>query len=180
MSTIQFSRLSLWQPLFVAVVIKPERLLESPSMSDVTIRPLSEGDLDEWLRLRRSLWDESSVDDHRSEMVDIIEHSDTQFVAVADLGGGRLAGFLEASIRSHVEDCQTDNVGYLEGWYVDPLYRQTGIGARLVHFAEQWARQKGCTEMASDAEVDNTVSLRAHLRLGYNETSRLVHLKKEL
>ncbi len=149
-------------------------------MADVNIRPLSENDLGEWLRLRQSLWDESSEDDHRGEMVDIIEHTDSQFVAVAEIGGGRLVGFLEASIRSHVEDCETENVGYLEGWYVDEEYRQAGIGSRLVSFAEQWARQKGCTEMASDAEIDNLVSQRAHDRLGYNETSRLVHLKKEL
>ena len=145
-----------------------------------TIRPLAERDLAEWLRLRLALWDESSEDDHKSEMVDIIEHPDSQFVAVADLGDGRLAGFLEASIRSHVEDCETDNVGYLEGWYVDREYRQMGIGGRLVRFAEDWARSKGCTEMGSDAEVDNLISQQAHGRLGYHETSRLIHLKKDL
>jgi aminoglycoside 6'-N-acetyltransferase I len=145
-----------------------------------TIRQLSEGDLAEWLRLRLALWDESSENDHKTEMVDIIEHSDSQFVAVADLGDGRLAGFLEASIRSHVEDCDTDNVGYLEGWYVDEPYRQRGIGGHLVRYAEDWARQKGCTEMGSDAEVDNIISQQAHGQLGYSETSRLIHLKKKL
>jgi hypothetical protein len=34
--------------------------------------------------------------------------------------------------------------------------------------------------MASDAEIGNDLSLAAHLNLGYNETSRLVHLRKEL
>ena len=144
------------------------------------IRQLAEGDLAEWLRLRVLLWDESGEDDHKAEMVDIIEHHDTQLVVVADLGAGRLAGFLEASIRSHVEDCSTDHVGYLEGWYVDEEYRQMGIGRQLVRYAENWARQKGCTEMGSDAEVDNLVSQQAHTRLGYSETSRLVHLRKEL
>ena len=144
------------------------------------IRPLADGDLSEWLRLRLLLWDQSGEDEHKAEMVDIIEHSDSQFVAVADLGGGQLAGFLEASIRSHVEDCDTDHVGYLEGWYVDAQYRQQGIGGRLVQFAEEWARQKGCTEMGSDAEIDNIVSQQAHESLGYHETSRLVHLKKDL
>jgi aminoglycoside 6'-N-acetyltransferase I len=146
----------------------------------LAIRQLAERDLAEWLRLRLLLWDESSEDDHKAEMVDIIEHPDSQFVAVADLGDGRLAGFLEASIRSHVEDCETDNVGYLEGWYVDEQFRQMGIGKRLVRYAEDWARQKGCTEMGSDAEVDNLVSQQAHERLGYSETSRLIHLKKHL
>lgn len=144
------------------------------------IRPLDEDDLSEWLRLRSMLWDESSEDDHKDEMVAIIEHSDSQLVVIADVGGGQLVGFLEASIRSHVEDCETENVGYLEGWFVENEYRRSGIGARLVEYAEEWARRKGCTEMASDAEIDNGVSLLAHTRLGYAETSRLVHLRKEL
>lgn len=148
--------------------------------NDFTIRPLDESDLGEWLRLRMLLWDESGEDDHKDEMVSILENSEAQFVAVADIGDGRLAGFLEASIRSHVEDCETDNVGYLEGWFVEDNYRQSGIGGRLVAFAEEWAHRKGCTEMASDAEIDNEVSQKAHARLGYEETSRLVHLRKEL
>ncbi len=151
-------------------------------MGDIqfNIRPLEEQDLNEWLRLRTRLWDEADEDDHRAEMVDIIEHSDSQFVAVADTGEGKLAGFLEASIRTFAEDCESDNVGYLEGWFVDEAYRQHGIGSKLVELAEQWALQHGCTEMASDAEIGNEVSLQAHLRLGYAETSRLVHLRKEL
>lgn len=146
----------------------------------LTIRPLSESDLAEWLRLRQQLWDGSSEEDHKDEMVDIIENPESQLVVVADSGDGRLGGFLEASIRSHVEDCDTENVGYLEGWYVDEAFRQMGIGGRLVAFAEQWARQHGCVEMASDAEIGNVVSQQAHLKLGYSETSRLVHLRKEL
>ena len=145
-----------------------------------TIRPLEESDLAEWLRLRLLLWDESSADDHSEEMVGIIEHADSQLVVVADLGNGQLSGFLEASIRSHVEDCETDNVGYLEGWYVEEAFRKMGVGGSMVSYAEQWAMQKGCTEMASDAEIENTISIDAHLSLGYEETSRLVHLRKEL
>ncbi|HEV7699494.1 MAG TPA: aminoglycoside 6'-N-acetyltransferase [Pyrinomonadaceae bacterium] len=148
--------------------------------NDCLIRPLAESDLSEWLRLRQKLWDQSSEAEHREEMVAIFEDADSQFVAVADAGNSELAGFLEASIRSHVEDCDTENVGYLEGWFVDAEYRQQGLGARLVEAAEKWARSHGCTEMASDAEIDNIISQKAHERLGYAETSRLVHLRKEL
>jgi aminoglycoside 6'-N-acetyltransferase I len=148
--------------------------------AEISIRALEENDLAEWLRLRQALWDGSNENDHKIEMVDIIENPLEQFVAVADAGDGRLAGFLEASIRSHVEDCETENVGYLEGWFVEPLFRQRGIGGRLVRYAEDWARGRGCTEMASDAEIDNIVSQQAHSRLGYTETARLVHLRKEL
>jgi len=146
----------------------------------IVIRPIGEDDIDQWFRLRRMLWDDVSESDHKSEMLEILEHPDTQLVLVADLGDGTLAGFLEASIRPFVEDCESDNVGYLEGWYVRAEYRRRGIGGELVAAAEKWARSRGCTEMASDAELGNSVSLDAHLRLGYEETSRLVHLRKVL
>jgi len=144
------------------------------------VRPVEEHDLEEWFRLRRNLWDATSDDDHKAEMIDIIDHTETQLVLVVDTGNGKLGGFLEASIRPFVEDCESENVGYLEGWFVDPDHRRHGLGRALVAAAEQWAKSKGATEMASDAEIGNEPSLSAHLRLGYEETSRLVHLKKDL
>lgn len=144
------------------------------------VRPLRESDLNEWFRLRKLLWDENKDEDHKAEMLDILGHADSQLVLVADSGNGRLIGFLEASIRPFVEDCVSDHVGYLEGWYVEPDLRRNGIGSELVRFAERWAKQKGCIEMASDAEVGNDSSLAAHTRLGYEETSRLIHLRKDL
>jgi prepilin-type N-terminal cleavage/methylation domain-containing protein len=42
------------------------------------------------------------------------------------------------------------------------------------------AGNHGCTEMASDSEIGNDLSLRAHQSLGYEETSRLIHLRKDL
>ena len=143
------------------------------------VRPIQENDLQDWFRLRQMLWDELSEQEHQDEMLDIYEHTDSQLVLVAEKDG-RLVGFLEASIRPFVEDCHTDHVGYLEGWFVEPGFRRYGIGRDLVRSAERWARKKGCTEMASDAEVGNDLSLQAHLKLGYEETSRLVHLRKDL
>lgn len=144
------------------------------------IRTLRESDLSEWLRLRKLLWDETVEDDHREEMLDIIEHPDSQCVLVADNRNGSLVGFLEVSIRPFVEDCETDHVGYLEGWFVEEAHRRNGVGGELVRQAEIWARKKGCTEIASDAEIGNELSLHAHASLGYKETSRLVHLRKAL
>jgi aminoglycoside 6'-N-acetyltransferase I len=144
------------------------------------VRPVAEKDFPEWFRLRKKLWNQPSDEEHRSEMLDIFEHRETQLVLIVELEDGNLIGFLEASIRPFVEDCHSDQVGYLEGWYVHPEYRRLGIGRILVQAAENWARQKGCEEMASDAEIGNDSSLEAHLKLGYEETSRLVHLRKDL
>lgn len=158
------------------------RLLESLGMTnrEFFVRRLEEKDLSAWFRLRKLLWDATDAEDHQAEMLEIIEHPESELVLVAETSDGRLAGFLEASIRPYVEDCETDNVGYLEGWFVEPEFRKHGIGQELVRMAENWARTMGCTEIASDTEIGNESALRAHLNLGYAETSRLVHLRKEL
>ena len=84
------------------------------TMQNFKVRPVSEEDINEWFRLRKLLWDESSDEEHQAEMLDIYEHSDSQLVLVAQTEDGKLIGFLEASIRPFVEDCHTDHVGYLE------------------------------------------------------------------
>jgi aminoglycoside 6'-N-acetyltransferase I len=144
------------------------------------VRPIKANDASAWFRLRKLLWDQSGDDEHRTEMLDIYEHHETQLVLVAETDGGKLIGFLEASIRPFVEDCHSDHVGYLEGWFVEAEYRKNGIGRELVKSAERWAKSKGCSEMASDSEIGNDVSLKVHQNLGYEETSRLVHLRKDL
>jgi aminoglycoside 6'-N-acetyltransferase I len=144
------------------------------------VRQLEEKDIDQWAKLRQHLWDGLSDEENSVKMTGNYEHSDTQLALVSESSEGNLIGFLEASVRPFVEDCHSENVGYLEGWWIEPDYRRNGIGRNLVSAAEQWARGKGCEEMASDSELGNDLSLEAHLRLGYEETSRLVHLRKEL
>jgi len=147
---------------------------------ELTIRPVEEKDFVQWLRLRKLLWDQLSEQEHREEMQGIYENPETQLVLVAELENGRIVGFLEASIRPFAEDCSTDHVGYLEGWFVEPGFRKKGIGRALVEEAEEWARSRGCTEMASDSEIGNELSIIVHSRLGYTQTSCLIHWKKEL
>ena len=43
-----------------------------------------------------------------------------------------------------------------------------------------WAKARGCRELASDALIDNEVSQRAHRSLGFRETERVVYFTKDL
>ncbi len=147
---------------------------------NINITTAGVGDLDAWLRLRKLLWDDASDEDHLAEIHEVLSDPDSQLVLIAVDGDGTCVGFLEASIRPFVEDCYSDSVGYLEGWFVDPSFRKIGIGRKLVQSAETWARSRGCSEMASDAEIGNEVGIHAHLGLGYGETSRLIHFRKLL
>jgi len=63
---------------------------------------------------------------------------------------------------------------------VDPHVRGQKLGRDLILTAEHWAREKGCTEMASDTWLENEASIAAHLKLGYYEIERLVHFVKRL
>ena len=46
--------------------------------------------------------------------------------------------------------------------------------------AETWAGERGYTEIASDAVIDNLLSERAHLALGFVEVERAIHFRKDL
>jgi aminoglycoside 6'-N-acetyltransferase I len=94
--------------------------------------------------------------------------------------GCLLAGFAEVGTRSVAESCETSPVAYLEGWYVDPDMRRQGIGAALVGAAEDWSRARGFRELASDTQLTNITSQRAHEALGFAEVERSVLYRKVL
>ncbi len=144
------------------------------------IRQANQTDHTEWLRLRSALWPDCSLNDHRAEMAEQLTDEKLFAVFVAERGNGQLGGFLEASLRRYADGCHTSPVGYIEGWYVDDEVRRRGLGGQLVKAAEQWARAQGCLEMASDCEIDNDVSFRSHLAVGYAEVERAIHFRKSL
>jgi aminoglycoside 6'-N-acetyltransferase I len=144
------------------------------------VRPVVPSDRAEWLRMRQALWPDEAPEDLEDldEALGLGEVPAAVFVW--DRGNAGLGGLVEVGLRSVAEGCYTHPVGYLEGWYVDPDLRRTGVGAALVAAAEGWARAQGCREMASDTWLDNTLSQQAHARLGYQEVERLVHFRKSL
>ena len=130
--------------------------------------------------MRRLLWPSTPVAEHENEMSAYFMRGEGFLSWVAEKSDKRLIGFLEASIREVAEDCETRNVAYIEGWYVEPEFRRTGVGRVLASHAAQWARAKGCREMGSDCELENAIGLKAHLGVGFKETSRLIHFRKRL
>jgi aminoglycoside 6'-N-acetyltransferase I len=144
------------------------------------IRHVNQNDHPEWLRMRSALWPDCPLADHRAEMAEQLADEKSFRAFVADRGNGQLGGFLEAALRRYADGCHTSPVGYIEGWYVDADVRQQGVGGQLVKAAEQWALAQGCQEMASDCEIDNAASLKAHLAIGYAEVERLIHFRKSL
>jgi aminoglycoside 6'-N-acetyltransferase I len=134
----------------------------------------------EWLRLRNLLWPGSS-DDHEREIAEFFTQPRPDLATfVIDCGGTRLGGFLEARVCDYAEGCSGSRIGYIEGWYVEPELRRQGLGGQLVQAAEPWARELGLSAMASDCEIDNIVSFRAHTALGYEEVEQIICFRKVL
>lgn len=90
-------------------------------------------------------------------------------------------GFMQLSVRDHyVEGCESSPVAYLEGIFVEDHSRRGGIAQEMVRFAEDWGRRKGCKELGSDCELDNTLSIDFHNAVGFSEVNRLVCFIKEI
>ncbi len=89
--------------------------------------------------------------------------------------------FAQCQLRhDYVEGTDSSPVGYLEGIFVLERYRKNGYASDLLAECEKWAKEKGCTEFASDCELDNTDSLRFHMALGFEEANRIICFRKDL
>jgi aminoglycoside 6'-N-acetyltransferase I len=129
--------------------------------------------------MRTELWPEDKPGDHAREidLVLVTGPSDQAAAFVAEEANGALVGFVEMSVRAYAEECRTSRVGYVEGWYVAPGARRKGVGRALIAAGIEWAKERGCTEFASDAVIDNHASHAAHLALGFEEVVRIVCFK---
>ena len=145
----------------------------------IKVRCRKPADDAEWLRMRCALWPEVSAEEHRKEMSAWLARADAVVLVAPRAGGRGLAGFIEVGARSLADGCATSPVAYLEGWHVDADARRQGAGTALVQAAEAWGREQGYREFASDAELENVESQRAHEALGFQEVERAVlYLKK--
>ena len=148
----------------------------------VRVRAAKKEDGPAWLRMRDALWPDYASTWHADEIQQFFAGKLAMPLAVliAEDDAGKPLGFAELSIRNYAEDCVTDRVAYLEGWYVVPGARRQGVGRALIAAAEQWARAQGCTEFGSDAVIDNEISAAAHRALGFTETAQIRCFRKQL
>ncbi|MCR6670381.1 aminoglycoside 6'-N-acetyltransferase [Devosia ginsengisoli] len=139
-------------------------------------------DAEAWAAMREALWPNGG--DHGTHEEDVArllaEPGDTVNL-IARNESGKPAGFAEASLRhDYVNGCDTSPVAFLEGIYVVPAMRGQGVARALVAAVQAWAQAQGCSELASDAALDNLGSQQMHKALGFAETQRVVYFRKML
>ena len=95
--------------------------------------------------------------------------------------GNAPIGFAQCQLRhDYVEGTDSSPVGYLEGIFVEESHRRRGCARKLLAACEEWATEQGCTEFASDCELDNAESLAFHLRMGFIEANRIICFTKKI
>ena len=144
-----------------------------------SVRRAGHEDHADWRMMRDALWPHATG----TNAADIAAQlNDTDLAAfIARDAIGRPLAFAEASIRrDYVNGCKTSPVGFLEGIYVVPEARRQGVASQLIAAVEGWVRERGCSELASDAAIDNTASHRLHEALGFAETQRVVFFRRLL
>lgn len=148
------------------------------------IRPAAPVDAAAWTALRHALWPDADAgalaDEALTFLSGDIAPAALAAVFIAEASDGALLGMLELSLRPYADGCESSPVPYIEGWYVIEGHRGRGVGAALVKAAEDWARDHGHSEMASDALLENIVSERAHKALGFAEVERAIRFRKAL
>ena len=152
---------------------------------EVRVRSGKLADCEQLSLMRLALWPELSVNEDRQELEAALSGKPDLTmplsILVAETDTGDLIGFLEVGLRSHADGCDTRvPVGFVEGWFVSECHRKKGIGAKLLAAAEDWARDRGCIEMASDTWLDDDRSQRVHEALGFEVVDRCVHYRKAL
>lgn len=140
-----------------------------PLVTQMPVRPIHSDELPVVTAMMRSLWQTATDYDFSDETV-----------LVWDREGGGLGGFISFSLRPWAEGCDATPVPYIEGWWVAPDLRRSGVGRALVSAVEEWCREHGYDELGSDVEVENTTSLEAHATLGFEPTLRLQFFRKRL
>lgn len=137
------------------------------------------GDVNSLAKLAVLLWPEHQAEALEQEIALLMAESKAAFFLARE--GELPLGFAQCALRhDYVEGTSTSPVGYLEGIYVLEEHRRGGVATGLLSACENWARQQGCREFASDCELHNEQSLRFHLRTGFEEANRIICFTKKL
>jgi aminoglycoside 6'-N-acetyltransferase I len=133
----------------------------------MTVRAMRDDEVAEVHAMMIALWPDFDGDDGGDQVLVWQRDND-----------GRLGGFVAYGVRERGEGCDTAPVPWIEGWWVAPDLRRTGVGRALIAAVEAWAREAGYAELGSDVLAENAVSLAAHAAIGFEATTRVQYFRK--
>jgi aminoglycoside 6'-N-acetyltransferase I len=142
----------------------------------VTQDVANQKDFNDWLDLARQLWPDCTI----ADLIEVIQ-SPRQAGFLVRTENRQVIGLMNLSLRhDYVPDATQSPVAYVEGLYVKAEYRKQGVGTALIHYAEQWALEQGCIQLALDALLDNPASHEFYATVGFREVERVVFFIKSI
>ncbi len=130
-------------------------------------------------KLAIQMWEDNTIEGLTEDLAENIASPESAVFLLYD--GEKVIGFAQCQLRhDYVEGTDSSPVGYLEGIFVEVAYRNKGCAKELLKQCEVWAKDMGCTEFASDCELENTGSLAFHLKMGFEEANRVICFTKKL
>lgn len=143
------------------------------------VKKAEKSDLESAVNLALALWESSSVNELTDEFIDAFADNESEIFMKTE--NGTPIGFAQCSLRyDYVEGTESSPVGYLEGIYIKDKFRNKGYAKELLNACEEWAKDKGCCEFASDCEIDNISSLLFHKAVNFTEANRIICFTKKL
>lgn len=143
-------------------------------------RPATQADILGVTNLAAKLFPDMSYQELEEEMKDFIASAEDTVIYLA-VDDALPIAFAQCQLRrDYVEGTETSPVGYLEGIYVEPTHRRQKVASQLIKHCENWSRKKGCTEFASDCELDNHESWLFHMTYGFFEANRIICFTKKI
>lgn len=142
------------------------------------VRVAFESDIEEVAKLASNIWS-GEITSLIEDFISMIESED-KIIFIKEINNN-VIGFAQCGLRrDYVEGTASSPVGYLEGIFIEEKYRKNGYARELLFACENWAKEKHCTEFASDCEIENMESLNFHLKLGFIEANRIICFTKKL
>ena len=142
------------------------------------IRTANKSDSKSVAILAHMMWS-SSIGELTKEFDQLIESDEGEIFLAEEQG--QVIAFAQCQLRhDYVEGTDNSPVGYLEGIFVKEEFRNKNYAKNLLKKCEKWAKEKGCSEFASDCELNNNASLKFHLNLGFEEANRIICFTKAL
>lgn len=143
------------------------------------IEKVTQANFEAWLAMGLKLWPENHDEEARALFTTLLRKSNEE--AFIYKHNNQYIGFINMSLRyDYVEGTDSSPVGYVEGIYVEEAFRGRGIAHELLKAGEVWARDRGCTQLASDCELHNDPSLKFHKAVGFTEVNRLVCFVRDI
>lgn len=143
------------------------------------IRKATLEDVPQLVSLAIQMWKSHTVEDLTKIFCEHIRKGkNIIFLAISE---EHIVGFAQCGLRfDYVEGTDSSPVGYLEGIFVLEEYKKRGYAKELLGECQNWAKDQGCLEFASDCELDNEDSLKFHLKMGFAEANRIICFTKSL